>query len=121
MATVQRVKDYKRPTANVTAQAALYKWTLTDTDSTGTSISLPSSPDKTVQIFGAFNSGTVTIQGSNEFEPVNWNTLHDHSGADLVFTAAGIELIAENPMHIRAIVTGTVGTASLTVLLLARG
>lgn len=121
MATAQRLTDYQSPTKNISAQAALFRWSLTTADATGSAISLPASPDKTVQVFGTFDTGTITIQGSNEFEPTTWATLHDHSGAEITFTAAGIELIAENPLHIRAIATGGAGNIAVTVLLLVKG
>ena len=54
--------------------------------------------DKTVQVFGTFGDD-LTIQGSND--GTNWATLSDSSGLPLVFTAAGIKLIAENPRYIR--------------------
>lgn len=54
--------------------------------------------DKCVQVNGTFTS--VTIQGSND--GVNWGTLSDAQGVDLVITVVGeVRTILENPLFIR--------------------
>lgn len=104
-----------------TVEQDIIKWVLTNSDGTGAYLSRSAgASDRTVQVFGTFNSGSVTMQGSNEVEPLNWATLHDHIGEDAILSAAGMILIAENPRHIRAILTGTAGAASVTVLLASR-
>jgi hypothetical protein len=73
--------------------------------------------DRSVQVFGTFSGGSVTIQGSND--GVNWATLTDLQGNDLVFSTAKIEMITEITRYIRPVVSGA--GASLTVVLFAKG
>lgn len=97
------------------------RWLLTDADTTGNASSTPGASDKTVHVFGTFNSGAVTIQGSNQEVPEVWTTMHDHAGADLTFTLAGIRTIAENPIWIRPIVASATAGAAIQVILANRG
>lgn len=97
------------------------KWTLTNADTTGDPTSTPGAPDKTVHIFGTFNSGSVTIQGCNQEVPEVWATMHDHAGADMTFTAAGMKTLAENPIWIRPIVASATAGASIQIILANRG
>lgn len=54
--------------------------------------------DKCVQVTGTFTS--VTIQGSND--GLNWGTLSDAQGVDLVITVANeVRTILENPLYMR--------------------
>ena len=72
----------------------------------------PEYPTKTVQATGTFG-GTVTIQGSNDplalSSPASavWFTCTDGSpggsAADITYTAAGANIIGENPRFMRAI------------------
>ena len=80
---------------------------ITEAD-TGRGVQMARYPDRTVQVTGDFTtSGSVLIEGSND--GTNYNTLTDPTGATLVFTAAGIKLIVENPLYIRP--RATAGTA----------
>jgi len=100
-------------------------WRLTDTDGTGLPMNRSLAPDKTVQVGGTFNSGTVTIQGTNDDPkkdiPTQWDTLHNPLGTVLTFTTARIDAIMENPLFIRAIMTGTVGAAAVKVTICNKG
>jgi len=89
----------------------LNEWELTNGDATGSPIKIPGGSDKTVDIDGSIGTATVFIEGSNEpgDAPSSWKVLHDFAGNALTFTAAGIAAIAENPLHIRARMTGTAG------------
>lgn len=113
--------DVTPTVAHPGGQTLRANWVLTQADSAGVAWPAPGAPDKTVQVSGTFDSGTVVIQGSNEDTPTNWATLHSPDGTDLSFTAAGIEAILENPLWIRPAVTGEGATASITVSILARG
>lgn len=58
--------------------------------------------DKTVQASGTFTS--ITMQGSNDL--VSWFTLNDPQGVDMVFAAAGLQQIQENPRYVRPVSVG---------------
>lgn len=79
----------------------------------GDSVSAVGWADKTIQASGTFT--TITVQGSND--GVSWSTLHDLQGNDLVIAAAGLEVIAENPLLMRV---ASVGAAGCTVTLAGR-
>lgn len=113
--TISYVKDPKY------ASVSRYRWSLTDLDGTGRALSNPMAADKSVQVTGTFNSGTVTMQGSNQNPAVDWSTLHDPTGVVLTFTTAGIMAIMESPLHIRPIMTGTAGAALVNVDLISKG
>lgn len=83
--------------------------TITNANSDGEKIAIADYSDKTVQVFGTFGGATLTIQGSND-GGTTWATLHDAQGTDLAFTAAGMELIAENPLLIRPLLSGGAGS-----------
>uniref|UniRef100_A0A6M3IMA3 Uncharacterized protein n=1 Tax=viral metagenome TaxID=1070528 RepID=A0A6M3IMA3_9ZZZZ len=97
----------------------IFKWTpLTSTNTTGNPIEVPEYTDKTVQVYGTFDSGTVTIQGSNDVEgSPTYFTLNDPSSAALTFTSARGEAILENPRIIQPVLSGAGGTASITVII----
>ncbi len=72
--------------------------------------------DRTVQITGSLNGGSVAIQGSNDGN--NWFTLDDPQGVDLTFSALGGKAIAEIPAFVRPLLSGgaaPVVTASFTM------
>ena len=92
--------------------------TLTNGD-TGTELTAPNHPDKTVQVGGTFGAGgTVIIQGSND-GGATWATLTDPQDNVLSFTAAGMKVIMENPGMIRPNVTGGDGTTDIDVAIFA--
>ena len=77
--------------------------------------------DRSVQVLGTFaGSLGITIEGSND-GGTTWATLTDHTGAALVFTAAGIKAIAELPGQIRARATAGSGGADVDVHIFMRG
>lgn len=87
---------------------------------TGSPQSGASLPDKNVQVSGTFGAGgSVNIRGSND--DVSYFTLTDPQGNALVFTAAGMEQIAENPRYISPEVTAGDGSTDLTVTIIAKG
>lgn len=77
---------------------------LTGTEN-GDPVSVARWSDKTIQVAGVFTS--ITVQGSNDGS--NWATLHDLQGNNLSLTAAGMEVIAENPLLIRVASVGAAG------------
>lgn len=99
--------------------ACLITWTLLDSDDSGAPVELVDYPDKTATITGTFGAaGSITLQGSND--GTNWFALTDGQGNNITKTAAGMELIIENPRYIRPLVTAGDGTTSLTVKILCR-
>lgn len=117
MASLTRNTKYASP--------GVISWLLTDLDGVGVHVNRAMAPDKTVQIGGTFNSGTVTIQGTNDdpkqVNPVQWDTLHDPLGAVLTATTNKIAAIMENPLFIRAILTGAIGAAAVKVTIANKG
>jgi len=98
----------------------VFIWTLTTADPTGDPLVLPTAADKTVQAYGAFGSGTLTLQGANHPSSPTWATLTDQVDNNLSFTDnTKIEVVAQNPFQIRPVLTGSTG-ASITVLLVVR-
>lgn len=89
-------------------------WALGNAD-TGNAVDMHRWADRTVQVLGTFGGATVTIQGSND--NTNWVTLNDSGSTALTFTAAGMKLILENPIYVRAISAG--GTASAITVIIA--
>lgn len=93
-------------------------WTLGNAD-TGNAADMHRWSDRTVQVVGTFGAATVVIQGSND--NTNWVTLNDSNGAALSFTAAGMKVILENPIWIRAVSSGGTGTAVSVIVAGAGG
>src|SRR5882672_2999987 len=86
----------------------LHKWTVAGLLNGDQSSSHSGSrlSDKTVQVLGTFGAGgSVQIEGSND-GGTTWNKLNDTRGEgaanELVFTAADIRSINENPDLLRA-------------------
>lgn len=63
--------------------------------------------DKSVQVIGTFNGGTVVIEGSND--GTNWVTLSDPQGNALSKTAAFLEQILEATRYVRPRVSAGTG------------
>jgi hypothetical protein len=85
----------------------LILWETVTCGDTGSVYDVPNWADSlTVQAMGTFQdasspavTSTLTIQGSNDGS--TWATLHADDGNDITFQAAGMEIIAELPAHIR--------------------
>ena len=97
-----------------------FLWTGLGDSDTGTEFSYPGASDKSVQVSGTFDDATVVVQGSNQRTPTVWATLHDVNGDALSFTAAGLEVISENPLWVRVETSGGSGSAAIDVIILAR-
>ena len=80
------------------------RWSFTE-NLEGDAYSSIGAADRSIHIFGDFGSGTLTMQGSNDPLKVDWATLHDTTGAEIVLTADAMLMIAENPEFIRAKLT----------------
>jgi hypothetical protein len=105
-------------------KAWVYEYTpLTTGDPNGDPLEAPGKADRSVQVRGAFGTGTFVLQGSNVVNPsvaADWATLNDHFGTPISVTAVGIYGIAEITRHIRPIVTGADGATDLDVDILLR-
>lgn len=77
--------------------------TLTESD-TALAFELGAFKDKTVQVVGTFGGATVVFQGSNDNS--TFAGLTDHSATAISLTAAGLELVAENPRYVRPSASG---------------
>ena len=74
--------------------------------------------DRSVQVGGTFDSGTVVLEGSND--GVTYFTLTDPAGVALSFTSAGFKQVLQVCKYMRAGVSG--GTApSITINLFVVG
>lgn len=82
----------------------------------GDSVSLPDYTDMTMQVFGTFDTGTLTMQGS--MDNVNWFSLTDGQGNAIAKTSATGEVIEESPLWFRAILSGA-GNDVVTVMVKA--
>lgn len=94
-------------------------WEALGASDTGLPVKLVKYSGKSSQIFGTFDTTTITLQGSNDPranpENVNhasavWFSLTDPQGNAIAKTAAAGEEILENPMWIRPISSGGAGT-----------
>ena len=74
--------------------------------------------DKCVQVYGTFDSATVTMQGTNDTTGGTYATLNDPQGNALTFTVAKIEQVLENSYQVRPLVSGAGASASVTVKML---
>ena len=61
------------------------------------------------------SDGSVTVEGSND--GVTFHALTDPQGTPVTKTAAGMEVVEENPRYWRPRVTAGDGSTSLTVTL----
>lgn len=107
--------------SNYQDKGQVFQWTpMTFSGSdVGIPISNFSGADRSVQVEGTFGATPgVVIEGSND--GTNYETLNDHLGNALTFTAKGIKSIDQICRFVRPRVTGGDGTTSLTVTILTR-
>lgn len=85
-------------------------------------VKMPNLADKTIHVFGTWDSATLVVQGSNEEGvPTAPITLTDPQGNALSKTADFIETILENPAQIRISTSGGQGSTALTAIIAAKG
>jgi hypothetical protein len=98
--------------------------TLTTTNPTGIGIRNPIEGDKTVQVTGNFaGSASLGIQGSNDSTDGAdgvWFSLEGPGDSALAFTAAGGDVIKENPAWIRPNMSSGNGSSDLDVTIVSR-
>ena len=78
-------------------------------------------PDKTVYVTGTFNTGVVTMEGSNNTATGPYINCVDPQGNAIAFSADGMEAILENPQFIRPRVSGATGGTDVDVIMISRG
>jgi hypothetical protein len=103
---------------NNSDQTWYVQWLAMGNADTGSGTEFGQYPDRTIGVYGTFGGATVTIQGS--MDNSTWSTLNDYKGNALTYTAAGISLIAENPLYIRAITSGGSGSSINVIILGSR-
>jgi hypothetical protein len=110
------------PTVQIVSggSAKVVSWTGLANGQSGDQLEDPLWADRSVQVNGAFGvAGAVTIEGSND--GINWNTLTDPQGNNLIFTTSKIETVIEIVRYIRPTITAGDGSTSLNVILFQRG
>lgn len=108
-------------------------WTGLDGDDSGMAVDLSGYPDKTVHIYGTFDSATCSLYGSNDplvlvdraagtlfgSKTASWIAIVDPQGNAIAKSAAGMEAILENPRYILPVNTGGGASTSLKVVITA--
>ena len=94
-------------------------WTnLNGANNTGVAIKFPQHSDRTVQVTGCFNAGTIVIEGSNDGS--TYANLTDPSAGAASFTAAGIKQLVEAPLFVRPKVVANGAATDVAVTMLLR-
>lgn len=103
-------------------QVVVVKWNEITSSTAGVAWLGAEYADKTVHITGSFYGGSLTLQGSNEITPSDWQSLTDPQGNAIAKSSAGIEAVLENPLWIRPSVgTGdSGGTTKITCTIVAK-
>lgn len=103
-------------TNNLTSDRVhIITWVTTAAD-TFTSVEIPGSADRSVQMSGTWNSSTIVLEGSND--GTTWFTLNDPFSNAISFTADGLKQITEITRYIRPrISAGTPTSVTITALL----
>jgi hypothetical protein len=108
-----------QPAPNGQLNGVLITWTGLANGDTGSPYEGADFADRTMQVSGTFGAGgSVNLEGGND--NATWAILTDPQGTAITKTAAGLEVIEENPRYIRPNVTAGDGTTSLTVTVWAR-
>lgn len=96
----------------------LFTWALTATNLDGSAVSSPGAQKITVQLTGTIGASTVVLQGSND--GTNWDTLNNLAGTAISFTGSvGLKGVAEAPLFIRPLMSGTGGTITVALVMSA--
>ncbi len=98
----------------------VYLWTLTDADLTGDPLTVPAHADKTVQMYGTFQGGSLIVEGANHPTSPTYTTLTDQAGNNLSKTGAAIAFVLQNPLLVRPRLSGAGLNASVSVVLCVR-
>lgn len=105
---------------DIAPNVKVYRWMTMANGDVGAPLYLSDSSDKTVQVLGTFGTGgSVTIQGSNHpvTETPTYATLHKVDISAATYTAAGMDVIIDNPVCIRPYVTAGDVSTDLDIML----
>lgn len=94
-------------------------WATAASGDTGDPLQMPGFSDRSVQISGTFDAGTVVIQGSND--GTNWVTLSDPQGNAISKTSAALEQILEITRYVRFSTSGGGGSMAVDINMLITG
>lgn len=103
--------------SDVTPDIVTMTWTGLANGDTGAPAGRPEYADRTVQVYGTFDSGSVTIEGTCGGN--QWATLTDPQGNALTFSSGRIEAITENVLQVRPSSSGG-ASMSCTVVMVGR-
>lgn len=99
----------------------IIKWSSLGEDDEGDWVKIGTLADKTIHIFGVFGA-TVKFEGSNESGvPTAPVTLVDPQGNQISATSRKMEVILENPVQMRPVITGGDVNTDVTVIICAKG
>lgn len=104
------------PTGNSASFVA--KWPNLAQGDDGAPLGCAQYADRSFQVAGTFGGASVDVEGTND--GVNWATLTDPQGNNLIFTAAKIEMVSEATLKIRPRIVGGDATTDLTVTALLK-
>ena len=91
---------------------------LNSTDLDGAPVKVAEWADRTVQMVGTFDTGTVTMQGSNDGS--NWETLTDPLGNNVALTDEGIKALLEGPLYMRPLLSSAGASSDVDVIMIMR-
>jgi hypothetical protein len=118
MGTVSPASTQNKVGGKIRGHVILWE-TLNTTNPTGVGIKNPFEGDKTVQCIGNFaGSASIAIQGSNDSTTGSdgtWFSLEGPGDSVLAFTAAGGDVIKENPIWIRPLLSSGNGSTDIDV------
>lgn len=92
--------------------------TLTEADTSPQVVEFAEHADRSIQVTGTFNAGTVVVEGSNDGS--TWATLNDPQGNPLSFTATKIEQLLELTRYLRPRVSAGTGVSVNIYLVMRR-
>lgn len=100
-------------------QSWTIKWAAMGNADSGTGVNMTQFPDRTFGVNGTFGGATVVLEGS--MDGTVYTTLQDFKGNAISFTAAGVALVSECPLLVRARTSGGSGTNLDAYLVGTRG
>ena len=114
-------------------ESILCTWASLDGDDSGQAMDLSGYPDKTVQVMGTFDSGTMTLYGSNDpavltdraagtlfgSKTAEWIVSQDTLGNNIAKTAAGGDVVLDDYRFYCPVITGGGGSTNLKVIIKA--
>lgn len=100
-------------------QSWTIKWPAMGNADTGSGVNMAQFPDRTFGVNGTFGGATVVLEGS--MDGTVYVGLQDFKGNAVTLTSAGVVLVAECPLLVRARTSGGSGTNVDAYLVGSRG